>query len=201
MRVFPYGETEVQYLSSRDPLLGQAIARIGRIERPLEPDLFAPLASGIVSQQVSKKAAATVWKRMQARFGAITATTLCEAGLEELQQCGLSWRKAGCILNAARAVAYGELDLEALPELDDEEVIRRLTALPGIGLWTAEMILIFSLQRPDILSWGDLAIRRGMAKLYGEHPVNREMFERHRRCYSPYGSVASLYLWRIAVEE
>lgn len=80
----------------------------------------------------------------------------------------------------------------------DEELIRKLSALNGIGVWTAEMLMIFSLCRPDVLSWGDLGIRRGMALLYGDRELTRERFERRRKRYSPYGSVVSLYLWSIA---
>ena len=77
-------------------------------------------------------------------------------------------------------------------------MIRKLSALNGIGVWTAEMLRIFSLCRPDVLSWGDLGIRRGMALLYGDRELTRERFERRRKRYSPYGSVVSLYLWSIA---
>ena len=89
-------------------------------------------------------------------------------------------------------------ELEALRHAPDEELIRKLSALNGIGVWTAEMLMIFSLCRPDVLSWGDLGIRRGMALLYGDRELTRERFERRRKRYSPYGSVVSLYLWSIA---
>ena len=88
------------------------------------------------------------------------------------------------------------LDPDGLRELPDDEVIARLVALNGVGIWTAEMILIFSMERPDVVSWGDLAIRRGMMKLYGIGTLDRAAFDRYRKRYSPYGSVASLYLWR-----
>jgi len=77
-------------------------------------------------------------------------------------------------------------------------VIKRLVSLPGVGVWTAEMMLIFSLQRPDVVSWGDYGIRKGMMKLYGLDELTREQFDKYRKRYSPYGSVASLYLWEIA---
>ena len=95
-------------------------------------------------------------------------------------------------------MARGELDLAGLRSLSDADVILRLTALPGVGRWTAEMYLLFSLQRPDVVSWGDLAIRRGMMNLYGLTTLSREEFDRYRRRYSPYGSVASLYLWAVS---
>ena len=92
-----------------------------------------------------------------------------------------------------------ELNIAELATLPDAEIIRRLSSLNGVGVWTAEMLLIFSLERPDVVSWGDLAIRRGMMNLYGLDSLTREQFERYRKRYSPYGSVASLYLWALAV--
>jgi len=97
-------------------------------------------------------------------------------------------------------VVEGQLCLASVPELPDRQVIERLTLLRGIGVWTAEMILLFSMQRPDVLSWDDLAIRRGMMKLYELDKLDRATFECYRALYSPHGSVASLYLWRIAAE-
>ena len=119
----------------------------------------------------------------------------------EIQQCGLSMRKARYIHGASRAVAMQELMLEEFPSLPDAEIISRLSALDGIGVWTAEMLLIFSLQRPDVVSWGDLAIRRGMMALYGLSSLTRTQFDNYRQRYSPYGSVASLYLWVLAARK
>ena len=84
--------------------------------------------------------------------------------------------------------------------MPDDEVIGLLSSLPGIGVWTAEMLLIFSLGRMDVLSYGDLAIRRGLCKLYGHKTLTKEQFARYKKRYSPYGSIASLYLWRLSVE-
>ena len=200
MAFFQYGSAELEYLKKRDARLGQAIDRIGRIERGVEPDLFTALVSCIVAQQISSTAAVTVWKRVQGRFQPFTPHTLCAATVETIQQCGMSTRKAGFIWNIARAAAQGEIELAGLADQSDEEVVQRLSALPGIGTWTAEMMLLFSLQRPDVVSWGDLGIRRGMMNLYGLENLDKTQFEAYRQRYSPYGSVASLYLWQIAVE-
>jgi len=198
MHIFRYGSTETSHLRKRDKKLGQAIDEIGMIERPATPDLFIALIASVAGQQVSAKAAETVWKRMEQRFVTITPETIAAAGAEEIQQCGMSMRKAGYIRGIGDAVADGSLDLAGLHSLSDDEVIARLTALNGVGVWTAEMLLIFSMQRPDVVSWGDYAIRRGMMRLYGRETLNREQFERYRKRYSPYGSVASLYLWEIS---
>jgi DNA-3-methyladenine glycosylase II len=198
MALFAFGETELRHLRKRDPRLGRAIDEIGPIEREVIPDPFAALVHTVVGQQLSSRAAAAIWRRLQAHFGEIRPETIAAASIEELRQCGLSARKAGYIRDLGTAVAQGELDLAILRALPDEGVIRRLTALPGIGRWSAEMFLIFSLQRPDVVSWDDLAIRRGMMDLYGLTSLTRDQFDRYRRRYSPFGSVASLYLWAVS---
>ncbi|HHV65462.1 MAG TPA: DNA-3-methyladenine glycosylase 2 family protein [Peptococcaceae bacterium] len=200
MNIFKYGQKEITYLKKMDKKLGQAIDRIGMIEREVIPDLFTALIHSIVSQQISAKAAVTVWNRLQERFGVISPETLTSASLTEIQQCGLSLRKASYIIGICNAVIQGELNLAEMSQLQDEEIIKRLSALKGVGKWTAEMLLIFSLERPDVVSWSDLGIRRGMMKLYGLKSLSPEQFSRYRKRYSPYGSVASLYLWAIAAE-
>lgn len=198
MRTFRYGEAELEHLRERDPAMGAAIDRIGMIEREVIPDLFAALVHSIVGQQVSSRAAASVWMRLQESLGAVTPQTVAAASVEELRRCGLSGRKAEYVRGAADAVLRGELDLSGLHDLSDEEVIARLSSLRGVGTWTAEMLLIFSMERPDVVSWSDLAIRRGMRALYGLEALDREQFDRYRERYSPYGSVASLYLWAVS---
>ncbi len=198
MSAFPYGTTEIEHLKKRDRRLGAAIDEIGMIKRAINPDLFTALVASVASQQISAKAAETVWSRMEGRFGRITPYTISAATAEEIHQCGISLKKAGYIKGIGNAVVEGILDLDGLHELPDEEVISRLTALRGVGIWTAEMLLIFAMERPDVLSFGDLAIRRGMMRLYGKESLNRAAFERYRKRYSPYGSVASLYLWEIS---
>jgi len=195
---FKYGQTEIEYLSRRDRLLGQAIARIGMIEREVNPDLFSALIRNIVAQQIAKKAAATVWNRMCELLGRITPARIAAADIDAIQQCGMSMRKAGYIKSAADALVCARLDLEAFPHMSDEEIIKELSSLPGVRVWTAEMLLIFSLGRPNVLSWGDLALKRGMKNLYGLKELSKDQFEECKRRYSPYGSVASLYLWELA---
>jgi len=198
MHTFRYGDNETRYLRKRDKKLGAAIDAIGMIEREVTSDFFTALVASVASQQISAKAAETVWKRMEERFGTITPDAIAAATADEIQQCGMSMRKAGYIKGIGDAVADGSLDLAGLRECSDDEVIDQLTALNGVGAWTAEMLLIFSMERPDVVSWGDLAIRRGMMRLYGKETLDRNTFDRYRKRYSPYGSVASLYLWEIS---
>lgn len=198
MHIFPYGGKEIAYLKERDQRLGEAIDRIGMIEREVIPDLFTGLIHTMLAQQISSKAVKTVWQRFREQFPEVTPQAIAVADLQTIQRCGTSMRKAGYIKGVAEAVVEGKLDLGLLPQLPDHEVIKQLTSLKGVGVWTAEMILIFSMLRADIVSWGDLAIRKGMTKLYNLTELDKDTFEKYRRRYSPYGSVASLYLWEIA---
>jgi len=196
--IFPYGQKEMEYLKAQDPVLGGVIAEIGMIERKVYPNLFEALISSVVSQQISNKAAETVWKRLQTLLGDITPENIVQVELEAIQGCGMSMRKAGYIKGIAEAAHKGEVNFQELSKLKDEEIIKILSTLPGVGVWTAEMLLLFSLCRPDVVSYRDLGIRRGMMKLYGLEELTKEAFAQYRQRYSPYGSVASLYLWALA---
>jgi len=132
---------------------------------------------------------------------ALVCSVLAEAAAlpaEAIRDCGASGRKAQYILEAARQFAEGRLDPAALASLPDEAVCAQLQTLPGVGRWTAEMLLLFSLQRPDVLSFGDFGIRRGLRMLYRHRELTPALFQRYRRRFSPYGSTASLYLWAVA---
>lgn len=196
--IFQYGLKEIEYLKTQDPVLGQAMEQIGRIEREITPNPFEALISSVVSQQISKKAAETVWNRLQNLLGAINPERIDQTDIDAIQGCGMSLRKAGYIKGIAEAAQRGEVDFTKLHTLKDEEIIRSLSALPGVGVWTAEMLLIFSLCRPDVVSYRDLAIRRGMMNCYGLSELSKGDFETYRQKYSPYGSVASLYLWALS---
>ena len=196
--VFVYGEKEIDYLKKVDPKLESIINEIGPIRRPVISDMFTALANSIVGQQISTKAMETVWKRFENRFPQITPDSLNDASLGEIQKCGMSMRKATYIKEAAAKIVSGELDIDKLHTLSEEEVIEKLTALHGIGIWTAEMIMIFCMQRPNIMSYGDLAILRGLRMLYRHRKIDKKLFQKYKRRYSPYASVASLYIWAIA---
>lgn len=200
MEIYKYGEVEMNYLKKKDKKLGAAIEKIGMIERGVIPDIFSALINSIVGQQISSKAATTVWNRLQQIIGDITPENINNAAIESIQQCGISNRKAGYIKGIAEAVISGKLNLTELYSLPDNEIINRLVLLNGIGKWSAEMLLIFSMERPDVVSWGDLAIQRGMMKLYGLKTLTKAQFDRYIKRYSPYGSVASLYLWELSKE-
>ena len=198
-RYFAYGDAEIAYLKSRDKKLATAIDAVGHVYREMEEgDLFSGVVHHIIGQQISASAQATVWRCMQENLGEIDPSTVSAATIELLQSCGTTFKKAEYIKRFAEKVESGEFDIEGIADMPDAEAIDALSSLDGIGVWTAEMLLLFNLGRPDILSFGDLAIHRGMRMVYHHRKVTRQMFERYRRRYSPYGSVASLYLWAIS---
>ena len=198
-RYFEYGDKEVEYLKSRDTKLAAAIDAVGHVYREMEgEDLFTGVVHHIVAQQISSAAQATVWARLQENLGEMTPATVSAASIDELQACGMSFKKAEYIKGFAAKVNSGDFDINAVEHMSDNDAIAALSSLPGIGVWTAEMLLLFNLERPDILSFGDLAIHRGMRMVYHHRNITRQLFEKYRRRYSPYGSVASLYLWAIS---
>ena len=195
---FTYTDKETEYLKSKDKKLAAIIDRIGHIDRPVDKDLFSSVIHHILGQQISTKAQQTLWKRMNEGLGEITAETLLKAGRERIQSFGTTFIKADNILDFAGKVHNGAFDISAVEAMDDQEAIKALCSLKGIGVWTAEMILLFCLQRPNILSYGDLAILRGMRMVYRHRKITRDQFERVRRRLSPCGNVASLYFWAVA---
>ena len=197
-RFFEYGETELSYLRQRDERLREVIDRIGHIDRAIDADLFSSVVHHIVGQQISTKAQATIWQRLQDALGDVNAETIRSAGVPRLQSLGMTFRKAEYIMDFAERVCCGAFDLAAVGEMSDEDAIRTLSSLKGVGVWTAEMILLFCLQRPNVFSYDDLAIQRGLRVVYRHRKINRRLFERYRRRFSPYCSVASLYLWAVA---
>ena len=198
MKIFTYGDIEISHLKSKDKKLGEAIDIIGKINREIYPDIFEALIKSIIGQQISTKAQQTIWKRMVNDLGEVTPENILDNSESKIQSYGITYRKAGYMLDIAERVYNGKLNLAELQYMTDDEICKSLIELPGIGVWTAEMLLIFSLERPNILSCGDLAILRGMRMLYHHRKITKELFEKYRRRYSPYGSVASLYLWAIA---
>lgn len=195
---FAYGETEVSYLRRKDKRLCAVIDRIGHIDRAVDTDLFSSVIHHIIGQQISTKAQATIWQRMQDALVKVNAETILAAGIPKLQALGMTFRKAEYITDFAEKVHTGAFDLEGIWQKSDEEAIRELSSLKGIGVWTAEMILLFCMQRQDVLSCDDLAIQRGLRMVYHHRKIDRGLFEKYRRRFSPYGSVASLYLWAVS---
>jgi len=192
---FQYGEKEIKHLKKADKRLAAIIDQIGMIERPVIPDLFAALVHSIIGQQISTKAHKTVWERMCMGLGEISPAVVDRLPLEYLQQFGITFKKAAYIKSLAQKIIIGEFNLDSLHSMSDKEVCKKLSGQNGIGLWTAEMLMIFSMQRLNVLSYGDLAIIRGMRMVYHHRKIDKAKFNKYWKRYTPYASVASLCLW------
>lgn len=195
---FEYGETEIAHLKKRDKKFAAAIDKVGIIQRDVRTDPLEALVMSVISQQISGKAARSIAAKLYEKVSPLTHLKIIETSIEEIQKCGMSFRKAGYIKGLAEAVESGELNFSQFDAMPDEEIIKKLSSLNGIGVWTAEMFLIFCLRRPDVVSWGDLAIRRGLMNIYGQGDITKEQFQKYREKFSPYGSIASLYIWAMS---
>lgn len=193
-----------QHLRSASPALRRLIDEGGPIDpttdrRGSRPDPYEALARAIVGQQLSTKAAASIWEKLIALFGGATPTPsqVIAAEPQDLRDAGLSWSKVAYFRDLAERIEEGDLDVAKLAEMDDEEVVEELTLVNGIGRWTAEMFLIFSLGRPDVLPAGDLGVRRAAQLAHGldklPEPAELEVMAEPWR---PHRTLASLYLWR-----
>lgn len=160
-------------------------------------DLFLALVQSVVAQQLSVRVADVIFQRLENLSGQITAENLLGTDVEALRACGLSMRKIEYLRGIAEAVLDGRINFQTLAGKPDHEVIQELVKLKGVGVWTAEMLLIFSLGRPDVLSYKDLGIRKGIMMLNKLNELSESDFEYYRKRYSPYGTLASLYLWKI----
>ncbi len=191
------------HLSACDSVLGAFVADHGPLDeaerrRGRPDDAYGALLRAIVGQQLSVKAARTIYDRLCGLYGDRTPTPaeLIETDPEQLRGVGLSRAKASYLRDLAEHVEDGELDLEQLPELDDDEVSAQLIAIKGLGRWTVDMFLMFHLGRPDILPVGDLGIRRAVQIAYGleDLPDPAELI-RIAQPWQPHRTLACLYLW------
>lgn len=191
-------------LAAADPVMAGLVERLGELSiearrrRRPHGDAYGTLLRSVVSQQVSAQAAATIYGRVLELFGGRTPTPaeLLAADPDALRGAGLSGRKVSYVRDLAAHVEEGELELDRLSELDDDEVIAEITAIRGFGIWSAQMFLIFFCERPDVLPTGDLGVRRAAQRAYGldDLPSPTEL-ERIAEPWRPYRTLASIYLW------
>ncbi|MEX2012823.1 MAG: DNA-3-methyladenine glycosylase [Candidatus Levyibacteriota bacterium] len=199
-------EKIISHFKKVDPLIYEQLSKIislqGEDGIPIAAkpdDLFETLCSSIVSQQLSNKAAATIFGRLKKLFPKekITAEGLVKMTSEKLRSVGISNQKANYLIDLSAKVLSKEVELEKFAELPDEKIIEELTLVKGIGRWTAEMFLMFALGREDVFSYGDLILRKSFQKLYGfkKEPTVEEV-EKITIKWSPYRTYASRVLWR-----
>jgi len=191
-------ESILQVLREKEPLFGPIIESCGPIEMELSEDPFTALASAIVSQQLSGRVAEVIWGRVAALLdGQITAERVLATADERFREAGLSNSKTKYLKCLSDAVQSGLVRPEEFPGMENEAIIAELVAVKGIGRWTAEMFLMFSLGRPDVFSPGDGGLQRAVKKIYGleEIPSAEELAVISER-WKPYRTFASFYLWR-----
>jgi DNA-3-methyladenine glycosylase II len=185
---------------AQDPLMVPLIEAHGPLDLPPNNDYFNTLFEAIANQQLSSKSAAAIIRKVRAIMpdgGAPTPEAILATPDEHLRNAGFSWKKVEYAKDLAQRVVSGELDLAHIAQMEEEEIIKQLVAVKGIGRWSAEMFLMFSLARPDIFAVGDYGLQVALRNLHGldalpKPPQMRQLAEPWR----PYRSYASLYLWR-----
>ena len=190
----------IMHLKSVDQKLSDLIVKVGPCQLKPADDYLKTLAQAIISQQISAKAAETIFNRVSTAIeGRWTAESMTRLDSDFLQNCGVSQQKRNYILSLLDCVGSGRLNLNRIHELEDEEIIETLTQVKGIGRWTAEMFLIFGLNRPDILPVADLGIKDALKRHFAlsQHPTPDEC-ERVTKNWRPYRTVAMWYLWRLS---
>lgn len=196
---FDYSEKETEYLSKADSMMAALINKAGHIYRPVQNDgIYVSVVDSIIGQQISTSAHNTIRKRIAERFGTLNPERVMSLSDEELQSVGITFKKAGYIKSFTQMVTQKEFDCDSLEMMDDDQVISELVKIKGIGKWTREMILTFAMKRKDILSYGDLAIRRGIMKLYGLDELSENKFHELTDKFSPYRTTRAIYFWAYA---
>jgi DNA-3-methyladenine glycosylase II len=194
------GNDFLSHFRKRDPVIARAIERVGPCTLKPRRDRFGMLVRSIISQQISTSAARSILARVTALMGegGIRAETLRSLSADQLRTAGVSPQKVGYLHDLAEKVASGAVRLDRIGRLPDEQVIEQLTQVKGVGRWTAQMFLIFSLGRPDVFPHDDLGVRSAIKRLYGldELPDKQTSLAIGAR-WSPYASVASWYCWRV----
>ena len=190
-----YWETAKKELSDNDIILSRIINKFDDLELISRGDIFFTLIRSIIGQQISVKAASTVWSRFTEKVGEITPKNILSVDFEDLRSCGLSQKKTEYVIGISES--WHEYSLFDWNKMDDEEVIEKLIKLRGVGKWTAEMILIFTLLRPDVFPIGDIGMIRGIEKSYnsGVRMSNDELYALSEK-WKPWRTVACCYMWR-----
>ena len=188
----------INHLKKSDPVLSAIIERVGACRMEFGPPEFPSLAEAIVYQQLNGKAAVTIFKRFATLAGdPVTPEGILKLTDAELRSVGLSKQKSSYLKDMAQRASRGELDFSRLPEMSDDDVIKHLTQVKGVGVWTAHMFLMFTLRRPNVLPTGDYGIQLAIKKYYKKRKMPRpEQMEKIAKAWEPYRSVACWYLWR-----
>jgi DNA-3-methyladenine glycosylase II len=195
-RVFKRG---YDHIRKNDPILGKILREHGLLDFKAEGDLFEALVESILSQQLAGPAAEAIIRKVRAIYpgGRLLPESVCRTPTRKLRSAGVSPQKLTYLKDLSKRVSRGSIDLESLRAMEDEEVIRVLDEVRGIGPWTVQMFLIFTLGRPNVFPLDDLGVKKGIQQVYSlrDLPKKAEM-ESLAETWRPYRTVASLYLWR-----
>lgn len=186
-----------KHLAKRDKVLRKLVKAFPQADLVSRGDAFQTLARSIVGQQISVKAASSIWNRFATLAGKMTPANVAALADVSLRGCGFSGQKVAYVKDLARRFDSGEVKPRRWGRMDDEAIIEELIEVKGIGRWTVEMFLIFHLRRPDVLPVDDLGLRRAMERLYNEgEPLTKGEMRTLGEPWAPYRSVATWYLWR-----
>jgi 3-methyladenine DNA glycosylase/8-oxoguanine DNA glycosylase len=194
-------QTAIDHLSSQDKIIGAYISKVGPLSRETLEDPYQSTIDCIIAQQVSGKAAQSIGNKVFARFPEGDPKGILEASEDEMRALGLSRSKVSYIKNVAQTKLEKTIDWDNLQHLSTQAIFNTLLPIKGVGLWTVEMVLIFSLKRMDVMSYDDLGIRRGIMRLYHVEKVSKELFAELHERYAPYQTYASFYLWHASMEK
>ena len=188
----------IKHLKKADPIMRAIIERVGPCRMEFGEPVFHSLAEAIVYQQLNGKAAVTIFKRFTALAGEpVTPKGIAKLTDEQLRSVGLSKQKSSYLRDMVERANRGELDFSRLPEMTDDEVIKHLTQVKGVGVWTAHMFLMFTLKRPNVLPTGDFGVQMAIKKHYNKRKMPKPVhMEKIAKPWEPYRSIACWYLWR-----
>ena len=191
-----YWDKAKRSLARRDPVMGGIMRRFPKVHITPRGDPFHTLARAIVGQQISVKAAQSVWNKFSLLVENVTPQKVLAKKRPQLRACGLSDRKVEYIADLAQHFADGKIHVHRWPGMGDEEIIAELTEVRGIGRWTAEMFLMFNLMRPDVFPLDDLGLQKGIRLCYFKKSVSLNRMRKLGETWRPWRSVATWYLWR-----
>jgi DNA-3-methyladenine glycosylase II len=194
-------QSAIDHLSSQDKILGAYISKVGPLSRETLEDPYQSTIDCIIAQQVSGKAAQSIGNKVFTRFPNGDPKGILEASEDEMRTLGLSRSKVSYIKKVAQTKLEKTIDWDKLNTLSTQAIFDTLLPIKGVGLWTVQMVLIFSLKRMDVMSYDDLGIRRDIMRLYHVEKVSKAFFTELHERYTPYQTYASFYLWHASMEK
>ena len=190
-----YGSAEMEYISDQHPVMSALVDHYGKLEMGRISDVYLSLVLHIISQMLANSVSDVLIKRFLDLVGDVNPENVLAVSIDEIRKCGISRKKAEYIIELSRSVQEGKYDFSLLEKMSDDEAIKYLMQLKGVGKWTAEMIIEFTMGRLDVFSYDDVALQNGIKKAHGFKTLSKLRFERLRKKYSPYCSVASVYYY------